>query len=165
MKIKAEPKEKLPKSFAPVKTLGYRNQSKAYDAQDTALKDAGVYEILNVGMYDNAPSFIGYMALAELSQDGVIKAGVSLRADEMTRRWIEFNYKGEEGDDIINALEDNIDQFKIIKLFNEASQMCGYYGGCLAYIDVGNVSDADLKLPLGADLETFKPNSIKGFNI
>ena len=165
MKIKAKPEERTPKSFQPVKTLGYRNQTKAYDAQDKALKDAGVYEILNVGMYDNAPSFIGYMALAELSQDGVIKAGVSLRSDEMTRRWIEFNYKGEEGDDIINALEDSIDQFKIIKLFNEASQMCGYYGGCLAYIDVGNISDADLKLPLGADLETFKPNSIKGFKL
>ena len=93
MKFNAEAKEKQAKDFSPVKTLGYKN-NKIYDEQNKALKDAGIYSILNMGLYDEAPSFIGYMALAELSQDGVIKAGVSLRADEMTRRWIDFLYKG-----------------------------------------------------------------------
>lgn len=164
MKINAEAKEKVAKDFGPVKTLGYKN-NKIYDKQVKALKDAGIYNILNMGMYDEAPSFIGYMALAELSQDGVIKAGVSLRADEMTRRWIDFLYKGEGGEELIGSLEKDIDRFKLIKLFNEASQMCGYYGGCLAYIDVGNISDDDLRLPLGSDLDTFKADSIKGFKL
>ena len=68
------------------------------------------------------------MTLAELSQDGVIKAGVDLRADEMTRRWIEFMYKGESGDDLINQLEDDIDRLHVQKIFRDAIKMCGFYG-------------------------------------
>jgi phage-related protein (TIGR01555 family) len=116
-------------------------------------------------MYENAPAFIGYMALAQLSQDGVIKAGVELRADEMTRRWLDFNYQGEGGEELIKDIEADVDRFHLIKLFRQAAQMCGYYGGCLAYIDVGDITNEDLLLPLGEDKETFSIDSIKGFKL
>lgn len=164
MEIKAENERKIIKDFSPVDTLGYRGTN-LRAVHDKALHDAGVYNILNAGLYDNIPSFLGYMTLAELSQDGVIKAGVDLRADEMTRRWIEFMYKGESGDDLINQLEDDIDRLHVQKVFREAIKMCGFYGGCLVYIDVGNVSNEELKLPLGGDTDTIKPDSIQGLKI
>lgn len=164
MDFKAESERNKIKDFSPVDTLGYRGTNMRA-IHDKALHDAGVYNILNAGMYDNIPNFLGYMTLAELSQDGVIKAGVDLRADEMTRRWIEFMYKGESGDDLINQLEDDIDRLHVKKIFREAIKMCGYYGGCLVYIDTGNISREDLKLPLGTDTDTIRPNSIEGLKI
>lgn len=37
--------------------------------------------------------------------------------------------------------------------------------GCLVYIDTGDVTDEDLRLPLGNDSDTFKLDSIKGLKI
>lgn len=153
-----------PPSYQPVRTLGYRG-TRAWDAQDKMLKDAGVYSILNGGAYDGAPEFMGYMALAQLSQDGVIRAGVSLRADEMTRRWIEYNYEGDGGDDLISAIEKEMTRIRADKIFADAIEMCGYYGGCLAYIDVGDLSDEELRLPLGADSDTFRQGSFRGLKL
>ena len=78
-----------PPSYAPYESLGY-GKTKARAMQDSALQTAGIYDMMRNGAYNGYPTFMGYMALAQLSQDGVIKAGVELRADEMTRRWIEF---------------------------------------------------------------------------
>jgi phage-related protein (TIGR01555 family) len=151
-------------SYKPVKTLGY-NGTDAWTIQDGALETAGVYTMINNGALAGVPSFMGYMALAQLSQDGVIKAGVDLRADEMTRRWIEFQYQGEGGDDLIEQIEADINRLHVQKVFRDAAQMCGFYGGCLVYIDVGDVMDEDLRIPLGADGDTFRPDSIKGLKI
>ena len=149
----------LPPDYKPVKTLGYRGTD-AWAVQDSALDVAGVYSMLNNGAVQGTNSFMGYMALAQLSQDGVIKAGVDLRADEMTRRWIEFQYQGEGGDDLIEDLTDAMDRIHVQKVFRDAAQMCGFYGGCLVYIDVGDIMDEDLRLPLGTDQDTFKIDSI-----
>jgi phage-related protein (TIGR01555 family) len=153
-----------PVSYGPAYSLGYGN-TKLNDAHDKMLKDAGIYEILNKGMYDRIPTFIGYMALAQLSQDGVIRAGVDLRADEMTRRWIDFNYAGKGGDELIESMIKELDRLHIIKVFRDAAQMCGFYGGCLVYIDTGDISEEDMRLPLGSDADTFRPGSIKGLKL
>ena len=155
-------------SYRPVKTLGYRGTD-AWNVQDIALKTAGIYGMINNGACAGVNSFMGYMALAQLSQDGVIKAGVSLRADEMTRRWIEFQYQGEggdiSGDDLIKAIEQDMDRLHVQKVFRDAAEMCGFYGGCLVYIDTGDIMAEDMRLPLGADADTFKIDSIKGLKI
>ena len=161
--VKAD-KQINPNRFAPVETLGYKGTTQMA-VHDKALNDAGVYNILNAGMYDDMPMFLGYMTLAELSQDGVIKAGVDLRADEMTRRWIEFQYAGEGGDDLIASIEDAMDKLHVQKVFRDAIKMCGFYGGCLVYIDTGEKTFEELKLPLGHKNETFKPQSIRGLKI
>jgi phage-related protein (TIGR01555 family) len=151
--------------YAPPKTLGYGNTN-IYDEQDKMLNDAGIYSTLQMGLYDRFPSFLGYMALAQMSQDGIVRAGIDLRADEMTRRWIDISYAGEGGgDEVISTLEDSLKKLRVDKVFREASQMCGYYGGCLVYIDVGDISDEELRNPLGSDSDTFAVGSIKGLKI
>lgn len=150
--------------FAPYESLGY-GKTKARTMQDSALRVAGIYDMMRNGAYVGTPTFMGYMALAQLSQDGVIKAGVELRADEMTRRWIEFQYQGEGGDELIEGIEAEMTRLHVDKVCRDAAQMCGFYGGCLVYIDMGDLTDEDLRLPLGGDSDTFKLNSIKGLKI
>ncbi len=152
--------------YNPCKTLGYNNNDDVRVMQDTMLKDAGIYKMLKNNMYANIPQFIGYGALSTLAQDGVIRAGVELRADEMTRKWIDFNYAGEgNGENITADIIADMTRFHVDKLIREAVAMCGYFGGCLIYIDTGNKSDAELKLPLGSDGDTFSIDSIKGFKL
>ena len=150
--------------FSPAKTLGY-GQTGLWDVQHAALDQCGVYNIL--GRLEDVPHFLGYSVLSTLSQNGLIRAGVELRADEMTRRWIEYNYTGEamSDDEAAAEIEAEMTRFHIDRLFREAAQMCGFFGGCLAYIDVGDISGEDLKLPLGSDEDTFRPGSIKGFKL
>ena len=153
-------------AYKPPKTLGYRNHEGIWDKQDAMLQDAGIYSTLEAGLYDRFPTFLGYMTLAQLSQDGVMRAGIDLRADEMTRRWIDVTYAGEDGgDDIVATIIDGLKKLDADKVFREASQMCGFYGGCLVYIDVGDLSAEELKLPLGSDSDTFSIGSIRGLKI
>ena len=150
--------------FSPCKSLGY-GDTNARAIQDAALRQCGIYNM--IGNLYNAPRFLGYAELANLSQNGIIRAGVELRADEMTRRWIEYDYTGEAmtDEEAGAAIEEEMVRFKIQRLFRDAAQMCGYFGGCLAYIDVGNISDADLRLPLGMDGDTFRVGMLKGFKL
>lgn len=150
--------------FRPADTLGY-GKTDLRNVQDAALNQCGVYNIL--GRLQDVPHFLGYSKLSTLSQNGLIRAGVELRADEMTRRWIEYNYTGEAmSDEEAGAeIEAEMTRFHVDRLFREAAQMCGFYGGCLAYIDVGDISGEDMKLPLGADGDTFRPGSLKGFKL
>jgi len=149
--------------FSPYASLGY-GKSDLRTAQDKALRGCGIYNMVG-GLYDYH-RFLGYGVLSALSQNGIIRAGVNLRADEMTRRWIEFNYNGKASDDKASGeIEEELTRFKIDSLFHEAAQMCGFFGGCLAYIDVGDISGEDLKLPLGADGDTFRKGTLKGFKL
>lgn len=156
-------RERVLCDFSPYASLGY-GKSGFRTAQDKALRGCGIYNMVS-GLYDYQ-QFLGYGVLSALSQNGIIRAGVTLRADEMTRRWVEFNYNGESSDDkAAGYIEAEMTRLKIDKLFHDASELCGYFGGCLAYIDVGDISGEDLKLPLGADADTFKQGTLKGFKL
>ena len=165
MKIVEQALARPQKAFdaSPYESLGY-GKTGMKEIHDAALKQCGVYNMID-GLYD-FQQFLGYGVLSNLAQNGIIRAGVNLRADEMTRRWIEFNYNGESTDDeAAGEIEAEMTRLKIDRLFREAAQMCGFYGGCLAYIDVGDISGEDLKLPLGTDADTFKPGALKGFKL
>ena len=156
-------REKIAFDASPYDSLGY-GKSGMKEIHDAALRQCGVYNMVG-GLYD-FQQFLGYGVLSNLAQNGIIRAGVNLRADEMTRRWIEFNYNGEASDDeAAGEIEAEMTRLKIDRLFREAAQMCGFFGGCLAYIDVGDISGEDLKLPLGADTDTFKAGTLKGFKL
>lgn len=149
--------------FSPCDSLGY-GKSGLRSVQDNALRQCGVYNMIG-GLCDYQ-QFLGYGVLSALSQNGIIRAGVTLRADEMTRRWVEFNYNGESTDDeAAGYIEAEMTRLKIDRLFHDAAELCGYFGGCLAYIDVGDISGEDLKLPLGADGDTFRQGTLKGFKL
>lgn len=156
-------REKVAFDASPYESLGY-GQSNLRAVHDAALKQCGVYNMVG-GLYD-FQQFLGYGVLSNLAQNGIIRAGINLRADEMTRRWIEYNYNGEATDDeAAGEIEAEMTRLKIDRLFREAAQMCGFFGGCLAYIDVGDISGEDLRLPLGADADTFKKGTLKGFKL
>lgn len=111
-------------------------------------------------------SFLGYGALANLSQNGLIRAGVEMRADEMTRKWGELKRKGEEedDDDKINKLTEAMEKMKIREKFRSASCMCGYFGGCLLFIDTGEKKE-NLVNPLTLHKATFGQGKLKSFRL
>ena len=111
-------------------------------------------------------TFMGYGALANLSQNGLIRAGVEMRGDEMTRKWGELSRQGEEDDsqqDKLDKLTEEMDKWKVRELFRSASCLCGYMGGCLLYIDTGE--EDGLANPLILDRATFMEGSFRGFRL
>lgn len=117
---------------------------------------------------EGLPLFPGYGILTGLAQNGLIRAGVETRADEMTRKWGKIVTTGggdtDEKQDVIDALTKELERFKVQKMFNEAASMCGYYGGCLYYIDAG-VEAKEMANPLVLEPATFNPDSLKGFRL
>ena len=112
-------------------------------------------------------SFMGYGALANLSQNGLIRAGVEMRGDEMTRKWGELSRKGnddtdDEQQEKLDKLTQEMEKWKVRELFRSASCLCGYMGGCLLYIDTG---EDNLANPLILDSMTFAPDTFKGFRL
>jgi len=156
-------REKVAFDASPYNSLGY-GKSGMKKIHDAALRQCGVYNMIG-SLYDYH-QFLGYGVLSGLAQNGIIRAGVELRADEMTRRWIEFNYNGEASDDEAAAdIEAEMTRLKVDKLFHDAAEMCGFFGGCLAYIDTGDITGEDMKLPLGMDADTFQVGALKGFKL
>ncbi len=113
-------------------------------------------------------TFVGYSVLANLSQNGLIRAGVEMRADEMVRKWGELTRKGETEDDAddekLNELVAEMEKFKVRELFRSASCLCGYMGGCLLFIDDGS-DPKEWANPLILDPVTFEQDSLKGFKL
>ena len=114
-------------------------------------------------------TFLGYGTLANLSQNSLIRAGVEMRADEMTRRWGEVTRKGtddavKEDDTKVAEITQEMERYKIADIFRSASCLNGYLGGCLLFIDTG-ADKNDLVNPLILDASTFVPGSLKGFRI
>lgn len=192
------------RSFGPCKTLGYpkgvdgvgMSDSPAFIAQDEALYNSGAYSLLQhtmsvMGAVATFPQFVGYGVLSNLSQDGLIRSGVGMRADEMTRKWIELKKDSKPDEEDAEPSEPTLDSFvngvqydalphedtlvqeitgemkkiRVQKLFHDAAEMSGFFGGCLAYIDVGDLSDADLATPLYLDDKIFPVGSLRGFRL
>lgn len=159
-------------------TLGNAPQSiqaannKAFDAirpqLEALVEDKNLCHTLkSVGALAGADtSFIGYSALSTLSQNGLIRAGVEMRADEMTRKWGELVRKGdaEEEGDKLNELTEEMERYKIKNLFRSASCLCGYMGGCLLFIDNG-AKEQEYADPLILDANTFEQGSLQGFKL
>jgi len=153
--------------FGPPATLGAPNQD-AEMAMDRAMEDAGVYTLLQhgfeLGMYGTASNFLGYGALQNIAQNGLIRACIETVADDMTRAWVELQQEGEtddpEAEERIQKLERAMKRLDLQKVMHRAAAMTGYYGGCLLYLDTG-ASGPDLKLPLS--LEPYSLEAKEGF--
>lgn len=146
--VPAEERKALDSCFAPVSNM-----------LTHALRDLGA---------EGLPLFPGYGVLTGLAQNGLIRAGVETRADEMTRKWGEIVSAGGDGtdskQDLIDALMKELERFKIQDLLNEAACECGYFGGCLYYIDTG-IDVAEMATPLILEPATFRPGSLRGFKL
>lgn len=138
------------KMYAPPRTLGATEADQL--AMDSHLQGCGFHSLLShainlgMGLEEIAPQFLGYPYLAGLSQNGLIRAGVTTVAEEMTKRWVEVKRGGKDItdtngdgiDDKVKAITTALDDFGIQGLFNEAAQKCDFDGGCLIYIDTGD---------------------------
>ena len=163
--------QELRRMYAPPATLG-RASAEVKAAMDAAFEAdvmpmiTSAYSILGAAAM---PRFIGYPALSGLTQNGLIRAGVEMIADEMTRKWVDINttqsVAGGEQNPVIADLKTDMDTFNIKTLFHDASRLTSYFGDCLAYIDTGEDDPAALMTPLYMDESTFKPGTLRGLRL
>lgn len=155
--------------YGPPATLGAPNED-AVMAMDRAMEDRGVYTLLQhgfeLGQYGACSNFLGYGALQNIAQNGLIRACIETVADDMTRNWVEFQQEGEddsedgEAQEYLERLEKAVKRLDLQKVMHRAAAMTGYYGGCLLYLDTG-ASGPQLKLPLS--LEPWSMEAKPGF--
>lgn len=159
------------KLYAPPKTLGADEATQL--AMDSHLQKCGYHGLishaigLGMGLEEVAPQFLGYAYLAGLAQNGLIRAGVTTVAEDMTKKWVEIKRGGQtvENDEEVKTLTTALEDFGIQSLFNEAAQKCDFDGGCLIYIDTGEDKDEVLEKELILNSATFTMGSIKRFTL
>lgn len=108
-----------------------------------------------------ARPFIGYAQCADLMQDGLMQAGVETVADEMTRKFIEISAPDEM---VKKRLEAELQRLDARGVFNRAAAWCGYFGGCLVYMDTGDAPE-DLAKPIALTPEFIAQGSLRGLRI
>lgn len=93
-------------------------------------------------------SFIGYGALQQIAQNGMIRACVQTVADDITREWIKIEGGDGTAPEAVQALEDAVnDKYHLKDLIHKTASTVGFMGGAFIFIDTG-VEGADLELPL-----------------
>lgn len=108
-----------------------------------------------------ARPFIGYAMCADLMQDGLMQAGVETVADEMTRKFIEISAPDEM---VKKRLDAELQRLDVRGVFNRAAAWCGYFGGCLVYMDTGDAPE-DLAKPIALTPEFIAQGSLRGLRL
>ena len=108
-----------------------------------------------------ARPFIGYAQCSDLMQDGLMQAGVETVADEMTRKFVELSFPDEEDKKLVEAEFARLD---VPGVFNRAAALCGYFGGCLVYLDTGDAPEELIK-PLALTPEFIARGSLRGLRV
>lgn len=139
-------------------------------AMDNALNSSGYYTSIQAGILqvDGAEgiTFIGYPALAMLQQNPLMRLIVDTMSDESTRKWVSLKGIDDKvSDDDIKRVEGYCEKWALRKLFKDASEMVGFQGGCLLYIDMGVVDDKELITPLVISENTIGKGKFKGFRM
>ena len=169
-----DPREK----FAPPQTLGgpHPNREELRLALDGQLERSGAYELMRQSRLAGGESFevqfMGYAALAALSQNALISACVNTLADDMTREWIKIKRGGQMidqdrngQDDRVARLEQAAKKYELRKIFHQAARLTALFGGCLIFIDTG-AQGQDLQTPLLTTPESLELQSeIRGFTV
>lgn len=161
-------------AFMPPKTLGMPTEKSANYTKCMAM-DRCIRNVLsgfkNDIAFTAAPMFVGYAMLSNVSQEALIRAGVETVADEATRKLVQWTYDEDDGskdtnkEKVLADLETQAAKYKLKERFREAACKDGYFGGCLVYIDVGDLDDVEAEEPLVLDKKTFKKGSLRGFKV
>ena len=172
--VKAAEFRNTKSDYMPPMTLGKpkagTKNGKTCLAMDTAISNvlSGFKDELT---YMAMPKFIGYAMLSNISQEALIRAGVETIADEMTRKFVDFTYDDDDGNEsdkkekLITEMQTQAAKYKLAETFNNALVKDGFFGGCLIYIDMGELDDEQAMEPLIFDKKTFKKGSFKGFKV
>lgn len=151
----------------PAETLGK-------PAQDVEMaNDEACYEAwgllshsLELGQMPTTVSFMGYPALQDISQNGLIRACIETVADDMTREFGAVKCDKNDRAEDVQLMNAALEKFGIQDVLHEVAEKVGYFGGCLVYIDTG-ASDASLQVALSrtAEGEELPKGALKGFRV
>ena len=145
---------KVREAFRLPVTMGAPKEER--EALDMAFDAAGgystIFESLQQHAYDMGQfpvtSFIGYGALQQIAQNGMIRACVQTVADDITREWIEVKGGDDTPQEDVHRLEDLLEsKYHLKELFHSVAATVGYMGGAFIFIDTGAEGE-DLSLPL-----------------
>ena len=146
--------DKVRRAFALPVTMGAPREER--EALDMAFDSAGGYSTIYESLQQHAgdmgqypiTSFIGYGALQQIAQNGMIRACVQTVADDITREWIRIEGGDGTAPEAVQALEDAVnDKYHLKDLIHKAASTVGFMGGAFIFIDTG-AEGADLELPL-----------------
>ncbi len=131
---------KLPDGVAP----------KAEMATDSAEMMAAYNYANQVGC---GQGFMGYPALAELTQRPEYRMLSEKTAQAMCRKWVTLVSSG-DGDksEVIKKIGDEMKRLKVRDLFREAATYDGFFGRCQIFVDLGVTADPkEMVLPIIMD--------------
>ena len=146
--------EKVKAAFRLPVTMGAPKEER--EAMDMAFDSAGGYSTIYESLQQHAgdmgqypiTSFIGYGALQQIAQNGMIRACVQTVADDITREWIKLEGGDDTDPEAVQAISDALDQkYHLKEIFHTAAATVGYMGGAFIFIDTGAEGE-DLSLPL-----------------
>lgn len=140
--ITVDKRLELADKFNPPFTMGKPTEKEAIAVLDSCFEPVRTmiaHSISNLTS-EGVPTFPGYATLVGISQNGIIRSGVEMRAKEMTRKWGELiSTEDDSGDsDRISELTKEMEKHKFQTLFRKIAEQCGFLGGCLVFIDVGD---------------------------
>lgn len=132
----------------------------AFDHGYTTMLESLQQHATELGQYPMT-TFVGYGALQQIAQNGMIRTCVQTVADDCTREWIELTGGDDTDPDALALLSEAVERYKLKKLWTDAIAMTGYMGGALIYIDTGTddpslpllISDKSAELTQGGHLE------------
>lgn len=146
--------DKVRRSFALPVTMGAPKEER--ESLDMAFDSAGGYSAIFESLQQHASemgqypvtSFIGYGALQQIAQNGMIRACVQTVADDITREWIEVQGGDDTDPETVRDIADTLDQkYHLKDLIHQAAATVGFMGGAFIFIDTGAEGE-DLTLPL-----------------
>jgi phage-related protein (TIGR01555 family) len=147
--------------YAPPVTFGY-GHDKLREEVDLAFDSAGGYEAIYSSLTQHAiemgqypvSGFVGYGALQNIAQNGMIQNCIRTVADDVTRNWIQVVGGEETDEERLIELQDLQDiKYKLRKVFNDAQCLVGFMGGAFVYIntDPKGQENGDPKYPLAVN--------------
>lgn len=96
-------------------------------------------------------AFVGYGALQQIAQNGMIRNCIKTVADDITREWIQITGGDDTPPEKIEKLQDAQEtQYRLQSLFNDAICKVGFMGGAFIFIrtEPKDEPNVDLTLPL-----------------
>lgn len=149
----------------PAETLGQPDED-AQMANDASCSYAWglLAHSLELGQMPTTASFLGYPALQDIAQNGLIRACIETVADDMTRDFGKIKSEEPDAAETVTAMNNALEQFHVRDVLHEAGEKVGYFGGCLIYIDTG-ANDAELQTPLNMGEYSHELRNLKAFRV
>lgn len=133
-----------PQRFTAPDVLGVPQAEKI--AMDDAMSSVYEYASLNHMGFE---SFMGYPALAQLTQIAEYRMLSEKTAEAMTRKWIKLRSKGDtDKTERMQEIEDELTRLQVRDLFCECAKLDGFFGRAQLFVDMGEQSGSGLMLPL-----------------